>query len=73
MTPEEILALFSLVDTCRELIEAEFSSAGYNIGFNVGLASGQTTGGLLLQHIFLEWRGWRGFKRNRVRVVKKNI
>ncbi len=42
MTPEERVALISLIDTCNELIEAEFSPAGYNIGFNVGTAAGQT-------------------------------
>jgi diadenosine tetraphosphate (Ap4A) HIT family hydrolase len=42
MTPEERVALLSLIDTCKGLIEAEFSPAGYNIGFNVGTAAGQT-------------------------------
>ena len=42
MTPEERGALISLIDTCKDVIEAEFSPAGYNIGFNVGEAAGQT-------------------------------
>jgi len=42
MTPEERVALISLIDACKDVIEAEFSPAGYNIGFNVGVAAGQT-------------------------------
>ncbi|MDP2796422.1 MAG: HIT family protein, partial [Methanoregula sp.] len=42
MTPAERVALISLIDTCKGVIEAEFSPAGYNIGFNVGVAAGQT-------------------------------
>jgi len=42
MTPKEKGALISLIDTCKDVIETEFSPAGYNIGFNVGLAGGQT-------------------------------
>jgi diadenosine tetraphosphate (Ap4A) HIT family hydrolase len=40
--PEERVALLSLIDTCKDVIEAEFSPAGYNIGFNVGVAAGRT-------------------------------
>ena len=42
MTPEERVALISLIDACKDVIGAEFSPAGYNIGFNVGTAAGQT-------------------------------
>ncbi|MDO9036019.1 MAG: HIT family protein [Methanoregula sp.] len=42
MTPEEMVALISLIDACKDVIETEFSPAGYNIGFNVGEAAGQT-------------------------------
>jgi diadenosine tetraphosphate (Ap4A) HIT family hydrolase len=42
MTPEERVALISLIDTCKGVIDEEFSPAGYNIGFNVGVAAGQT-------------------------------
>lgn len=36
MAPEERVALLSLIDTCKDVIGAEFASAGYNIGYNVG-------------------------------------
>ena len=42
MTPEERVALISLIDACKDVIEAKFSPAGYNIGSNAGVAGGQT-------------------------------
>ena len=42
MTPEERVAVLALVTECKEVIEENFSPAGYNIGFNVGVAAGQT-------------------------------
>lgn len=42
MTVEEKQAVLALVDECKDVIEEEFSPAGYNIGFNVGVAAGQT-------------------------------
>jgi len=36
MTQEERAAVLALIDSCKDVIEAEFSPAGYNIGFNVG-------------------------------------
>lgn len=42
MTPEEREAAISLVDACKRVIEEKFSPDGYNIGFNVGEAAGQT-------------------------------
>ena len=31
-----------LIDECRKIIEENFRPAGYNIGYNVGAAAGQT-------------------------------
>jgi len=42
LTVEEKQAMLALVDVGRGMIEAEFSPAGYNIGFNVGAVAGQT-------------------------------
>jgi diadenosine tetraphosphate (Ap4A) HIT family hydrolase len=42
LTDEEKQALFALIDECKEVIEENFRPAGYNIGFNVGEAAGQT-------------------------------
>ena len=42
MTPKEKAAVISLVDECKRVIEKKFSPDGFNIGFNVGEAAGQT-------------------------------
>jgi diadenosine tetraphosphate (Ap4A) HIT family hydrolase len=42
LTQDERKATMDLVIQCRELIEENFRPAGYNIGFNVGEAGGQT-------------------------------
>jgi len=42
MTDEERQALVALVTSCKGVIEENFSPAGYNIGFNAGVAAGQT-------------------------------
>ncbi len=42
MTVEEKLAMFALIDECKQVIEENFTPAGYNIGFNTGVAAGQT-------------------------------
>jgi diadenosine tetraphosphate (Ap4A) HIT family hydrolase len=42
MTVEERAAVMALIASCKGVIEENFSPAGYNIGFNVGTAAGQT-------------------------------
>jgi diadenosine tetraphosphate (Ap4A) HIT family hydrolase len=42
LTAEEKHALLALIDESKELIEENFTPAGYNIGFNVGQVAGQT-------------------------------
>ena len=42
LTVEEKQSLLTLIDECKEVIEKNFRPAGYNIGFNVGEAAGQT-------------------------------
>ena len=42
MTVEEKHAVLALIDECKAVIEENFTPAGYNIGFNVGVAAGQT-------------------------------
>ena len=36
------MALLSLLEEGKSLLEARFNPAGYNIGVNVGVAAGQT-------------------------------
>ena len=42
LTVEEKQELLTLIDECKEVIEKNFRPAGYNIGFNIGEAAGQT-------------------------------
>ncbi|MFA6364691.1 HIT family protein [Methanoregula sp.] len=42
MTDDERHATLDLIGECKKVIEEQFHPAGYNIGFNVGEAAGQT-------------------------------
>ncbi len=42
LTPEEKAAMVELIDECRMIIEDNFTPGGYNIGYNIGSAAGQT-------------------------------
>ena len=42
LTDEEKLAMTDLIEECRKIIEENFQPAGYNIGYNIGAAAGQT-------------------------------
>jgi len=42
LTDAEKGAILALVTECRGLVEEKYSPDGYNIGFNVGIAAGQT-------------------------------
>jgi diadenosine tetraphosphate (Ap4A) HIT family hydrolase len=42
LTPDEGQAMLVLINECKAVIEENFRPAGYNIGFNIGKAAGQT-------------------------------
>ena len=42
LTGEEKQAMTGLIDECRTLTDDKFSPDGYNIGYNIGEAAGQT-------------------------------
>lgn len=42
LQPEEKSAMWSLVDEVKELLEKKYHPDGYNVGFNVNHAAGQT-------------------------------
>lgn len=42
LTNDEKHTMTDLIDECRNIIEENFQPAGYNIGYNIGAAAGQT-------------------------------
>ena len=42
LDPEEILAMYDLLNQCKIILDDEFQPDGYNIGINYGDAAGQT-------------------------------
>jgi len=42
LTDEEKHAIIDLIEECRKIIAENFRPAGYNIGWNIGTAAGQT-------------------------------
>ncbi|MCK9581511.1 MAG: HIT domain-containing protein [Methanoregula sp.] len=42
LTPEEKLAITDLIEECRKISDEKLQPAGYNIGYNIGTAAGQT-------------------------------
>lgn len=42
LTRDEKEAMTDIIDVCREIIVENFNPAGYNIGYNIGAAAGQT-------------------------------
>lgn len=55
-SPEERLAAMSLVDEVLEIVRAEHQPAGFNVGFNLGTAAGQTVEHLHI-HVIPRYRG----------------
>jgi len=42
LSPEEKLAMVELIEECKTIIEDNFKPDGFNIGYNIGNAAGQT-------------------------------
>jgi len=42
LTPDEKQAMTELIEECRKIVDDNFSPAGYNLGYNIGEAAGQT-------------------------------
>ncbi|MBU6259150.1 MAG: HIT family protein [Burkholderiales bacterium] len=61
-------AMLALLDEARQLLQAEFKPAGYNIGINDGAAAGQTIAHLHL-HLIPRYDGDRPDPRGGVRWV----
>ncbi len=67
-TPEEQRALFDLVDEVKRRLDEELAPDGYNVGFNVGEAAGQTVFHLHV-HVIPRFRGDVADPRGGVRHV----
>lgn len=42
LTPEEMKAMYELSNVVKEYLDNKYHPDGYNVGFNVGIAGGQT-------------------------------
>ena len=67
-TREEKLAIVELLDVVKDRLDAEFHPDGYNVGFNVGAAAGQTVMHLHV-HVIPRYRGDMADPRGGVRHV----
>lgn len=41
-TEQEILAIFKLMQKCKEIVDEKYNPTGYNVGINVNKSAGQT-------------------------------
>jgi len=71
-TEEEVMAIFELTKECKKILEAEYAPDGYNIGFNVNHAGGQTVMHLH-QHIIPRYDGDVENPRGGIRKLKKQL
>lgn len=71
-TEAEIKAVFELTKECKKLLDKKYSPDGYNIGFNVNYAGGQTVMHLH-QHIIPRYEGDVENPRGGIRRLKKQL
>jgi diadenosine tetraphosphate (Ap4A) HIT family hydrolase len=67
-TREEQLALLELVDSVKVMLDHEYAPDGYNVGFNAGVAAGQTVDHLHI-HVIPRYAGDMADPRGGVRHV----
>ena len=67
-TDQERADLLALIDKVKGQLDAELRPDGYNVGFNVGAAAGQTVGHLHI-HVIPRYRGDMADPRGGVRHV----
>ena len=67
-TAAERLAIFALVDEVKAALDAELAPQGYNVGFNAGVAAGQTVMHLHV-HVIPRFQGDMDDPRGGVRYV----
>jgi len=65
---EERADLLAMLETVRAALDAEFSPAGYNVGFNDGIAAGQTVMHFHL-HVIPRYTGDQADPRGGIRLI----
>lgn len=69
---EELAAICELLFEAKELLEEKFQPDGYNVGFNVGRAGGQTIFHLHM-HVIPRYEGDVPDPRGGIRRIKKSL
>lgn len=41
-TEEELIAIYEIVQRCKEIVDAKYKPTGYNVGININESAGQT-------------------------------
>jgi diadenosine tetraphosphate (Ap4A) HIT family hydrolase len=70
LTPDEKQAIAELTEECRVILDEKYSPAGYNLGYNIGTAAGQTVMHCHC-HLIPRYRGDTDNPRGGVRRVVK--
>jgi len=68
LTPDEQVAMWRLVNTVKDALEARHHPQGYNVGINVGATAGQTIGHVHI-HLIPRYAGDVDDPRGGVRLI----
>jgi len=69
---EEIKVMYQLTKQCKDVLDEKYNPDGYNVGFNVGKAAGQTIMHLHL-HLIPRYEGDVENPRGGIRNLKPNL
>ena len=69
---EELLAIKSLIDECKDILDKEYSPDGYNVGINIGADAGQTIMHLHV-HLIPRYKGDVEKPKGGIRNFKKSL
>lgn len=75
LTREEKMEMFALLDTAIKVLREAMNPGGFNIGLNIGKASGAGIDEHLHMHIIPRWEGDTNFMSavNNIRVVPEDL
>lgn len=69
---DEILAIYSLIDKCKDLLQEKYNPDGYNVGININEAAGQTIMHLHV-HLIPRYKGDVDDPRGGIRNLKEQL